>query len=72
MTKSTQSLNDAIFKNYLKEARWGSLCCKPTPDRITNCKAETHIKTMIRPSLDVVYALPSGVWKYFRSFDILT
>ena len=23
MVKSIQSLNDAIFKNYLKEARWG-------------------------------------------------
>ena len=23
MAKSIQPLNDAIFKNYLKEARWG-------------------------------------------------
>ena len=23
MAKSIQSLNDTIFKNYLKEARWG-------------------------------------------------
>ena len=61
MTKSIQSLNDSILKNYLKERVGVSLCGKPTTDRITNVRRRRISMTMIRPSLDVVYGICRGL-----------
>ena len=63
MAKSIQSLNDAIFKNYLKEALWGfpiyAINRRPTAPQ--NVKRRRISMTMIRPSLDAVYEICRGL-----------